>query len=114
MKEGCKYEKLGDIFHILNGFAFKSTKYVPEGIRVIRITNVQKGSVVDSSPKFYPIEELPLLTNYMLEDGDLLMSLTGNVGRVCISGQCKGRRSGHCQYQSDCGYGGIYFSGSSG
>lgn len=84
MKEEWKYEKLGDIFHILNGFAFKSTKYVPEGIRVIRITNVQKGSVIDSSPKFYPVEELPLLTNYMLEDGDLLMSLTGNVGRVGI------------------------------
>ena len=82
MKEGWKYEKLKNICNILNGFAFKSSKYVSEGIRVIRIANVQKSCVIDSQPKFYPSSELPNIKNYLLQEGDLLMSLTGNVGRV--------------------------------
>lgn len=39
--------RLGDICDILNGYAFKSSNYVSDGIRVIRITNVQKGYIAD-------------------------------------------------------------------
>ena len=53
------------------------------GIRVIRIANVQKGYIEDNTPAFYPLETNEL-DRYMLEEGDLLMSLTGNVGRVAI------------------------------
>jgi type I restriction enzyme S subunit len=67
---------------VLNGFAFQSKKYVDNGIKVIRITNVQKGSVVDNDPQYYPLESLPEIKDYMLSAGDLLLSLTGNVGRV--------------------------------
>ena len=74
--------KIGDICEVLNGFAFKSDKYVVEGIRVIRITNVQHGYIEDNDPKFYPINECEKLNQYMLKEQDLLMSLTGNVGRV--------------------------------
>lgn len=84
MKEGWEYKKLGEVCKILNGFAFKSSKYVEKGIRVIRITNVQKGSIVDNDPKYYPFEEEPNIKQYLLSDNDLLMSLTGNVGRVGI------------------------------
>lgn len=75
--------KLGDICEILNGFAFKSENYAESGIRIIRITNVQNGFVEDNNPVFYPFESM-VLNKYMLEEGDLLMSLTGNVGRVAI------------------------------
>ena len=75
--------KIGDACDILNGFAFKSDKYVEDGIRVIRIANVQKGFIEDNAPVFYPIDSTGL-EKYMLEEGDLLMSLTGNVGRVAI------------------------------
>lgn len=74
--------KLGDICNILNGYAFKSKKYVDKGIRVIRITNVQKGIIEDVDPKYYDISEIDNLKNYMLKENDLLISLTGNVGRV--------------------------------
>lgn len=84
MREGWEYKKLGEVCKILNGFAFKSNKYVEKGIRVIRITNVQKGSIVDNDPKYYPFEEEPNIKQYLLSDSDLLMSLTGNVGRVGI------------------------------
>ena len=79
--------KLGILCEILNGFAFKSNKYVNEGIRVIRITNVQKGHIVDDDPKYYPYEELNNIRQYTLRENDLLMSLTGNVGRVGLLNQ---------------------------
>ena len=75
--------RLGDACEILNGFAFKSENYVDSGIRVIRIANVQKGFIEDSMPVFYPLSSSGL-DKYMLEEGDLLISLTGNVGRVAI------------------------------
>ena len=75
--------RIGEVCNILNGFAFKSDNYVESGIRVIRIANVQKGYIEDSAPAFYPIDS-DGLDKYMLESGDLLMSLTGNVGRVAI------------------------------
>ena len=75
--------KIRDVCEILNGFAFKSENYVESGIRIIRIANVQKGYIEDSSPAFYPLCSTGL-ERYMLNEGDLLMSLTGNVGRVAI------------------------------
>ena len=77
-----KEVKLGDICNILNGYAFKSKEYVEDGIRVIRITNVQKGNIEDNDPKYYDISKIKELKNYMLKENDLLISLTGNVGRV--------------------------------
>ena len=76
--------RIGDICEILNGYAFKSSKYVGEGIRVIRITNVQKGFIEDADPQYYPVSEQEEIEKYMLYEGDLLMSLTGNVGRVAL------------------------------
>ena len=79
-----KTVRLGDVCEILNGYAFKSDKYVDSGIRVIRITNVQKGFIEDNSPAFYPITEKETLKDYELHENDLLISLTGNVGRVAL------------------------------
>ena len=67
---------------ILNGYAFKSSIYRESGIKVIRITNVQDGFVCDDDPKYYPTDYANELQKYMLHENDLLMSLTGNVGRV--------------------------------
>ena len=79
-----KEVKLGDICNILNGYAFKSKEYVEDGIRIIRITNVQRGNIEDNDPKYYDISKIEELKNYMLKENDLLISLTGNVGRVGI------------------------------
>ena len=75
--------KIGTACDILNGFAFKSENYTDAGLRVIRIANVQKGYIEDVTPAFYPCDSKGL-DKYMLEEGDLLMSLTGNVGRVAL------------------------------
>ena len=72
------------ITDILNGFAFKSQHYSSAGIRIIRITNVQDGFIQDKKPVYYPLVSQKEITPFMLKDGDFLMSLTGNVGRVAI------------------------------
>lgn len=74
--------ELGALAEINNGYAFKSKKYKDEGIRIIRITNVQKGYIEDSDPKFYSEEDMEGLERFYLFEEDILISLTGNVGRV--------------------------------
>jgi type I restriction enzyme, S subunit len=39
---GVGFKKIIDIADILNGYSFKSNKYSNEGIRVVRISDVQK------------------------------------------------------------------------
>ena len=78
--------KIGDVCDILNGYAFKSENYVDSGIRIIRIANVQKGYIEDTSPAFYPLNATGL-DRYRLVKNDLLISLTGNVGRVALLDQ---------------------------
>lgn len=82
--ENWCWVRLENAFHILNGYAFKSQKYVDSGIRIIRIANVQDGYIEDDKPVFYPLEMECEIQKYMLEAGDLLISLTGNVGRVAF------------------------------
>lgn len=82
-----EYKKLGEICNILNGYAFKSERYSVKGYRIIRIKNVQKGLIVDDDPKFYSLEEMEALKKYELFEDDILISLTGNVGRVGIIGK---------------------------
>lgn len=79
-----EWARLGDVCHLLNGFAFKSKLYANDGIRVIRIANVQNGYLEDSMPCFYPWDLEKSIEKYFLEEDDLLISLTGNVGRVAL------------------------------
>ena len=76
--------KLSEICDVLNGFAFKSQDYVNSGIRIIRITNVKNGYIEDIDPKYYPKSQESCIKNYLLKEKDILISLTGNVGRVAI------------------------------
>lgn len=82
--ENWCWTRIENITQILNGFAFKSQEYTDCGIRIIRISNVQDGYIEDNKPVFYPLSSRDSIKEFMLEDKDLLMSLTGNVGRVAL------------------------------
>ena len=69
---------------MFSGYAFKSSKYVEEGIRIIRIANVQKGYIKDKMPCFYSGSDKNAAEAFALNKNDLLVSLTVNVGRVGI------------------------------
>ena len=59
--------KLGAVAKVLNGCAFKSKEYVDDGIRIVRITNVQKGRIQDDDPKFIDIHRGDEFARFMLE-----------------------------------------------
>ena len=76
---------LRDIMDFGNGYAFKSGAYVQNGpYKVLTIKNVQDGSVDCSTSN--RIDELPpkMKSYCKLQPGDVVLSLTGNVGRVGI------------------------------
>ena len=84
--EGEWEEKtLGEVCELKNGYAFKSDSYVKNGkYTVITIANVQNGQLVLNEVN--TIEDLPdnIAEHQKLKLGDIIMSMTGNVGRVCI------------------------------
>ena len=84
LPSGWAYSRLGDICKLKNGYAFKSGLYSTQGVRIIRIANVQDGYIEDDAPQYYDFDKMKGLDSFLLSDGDLLMSLTGNVGRVCF------------------------------
>lgn len=76
---------LSDIITFDNGFAFQSKTYLKQGkYKIITIKNVQDGRIDSTGTAF--INELPqrMRENCILSIGDILLSLTGNVGRVGI------------------------------
>ena len=77
--------KLGDIILFFNGYAFKSSTHANNGkFKIITIKNVLDGEI--DSLNASKINEKPsnLKEFCLLSIGDVLMSLTGNVGRVGI------------------------------
>jgi len=75
---------LGDVISLQNGYAFKSSEYSEEGYFLMRITNVQQGFIQNNNPKFVRIPINSKLEQFILNEGDILISLTGDVGRVGI------------------------------
>ncbi len=83
--EGWEEGTLADMICILPGFAFKSETFTEYGkYHLITIKSVQDGCLdVSKTDKInYIPSKMP---NYCyLKPGDILLSLTGNVGRCCI------------------------------
>ena len=83
--KGWRVGKVGEICKFENGFAFQSDSYTQDGsYKVITIKNVQDGyldscgaNLVSDIPPKMPI-------SCKLDIGDILLSLTGNVGRCCF------------------------------
>ena len=78
-----KIKKLTDISNFISGFAFSSNNYTKNGqYKLYTIKNVQDGnivSIVDNTLNKLPIN---MPHECLLKPKDLIMSLTGNVGRV--------------------------------
>ena len=87
--EAWEQRKLGDFSKILGGFAWSSKEYTPRGeFLVITISNVTGDYFIDDS--IGNRINLEKESNYILASGDILVSLTGNVGRVSKMGPSKG------------------------
>lgn len=78
-------EKLNSFVDIISGFPFKSNYYNENGkYKIVTIKNVQDGFFVPVVTD--RIDDIPDNMNkaLFLSTGDVIMSLTGNVGRVCL------------------------------
>ena len=81
--------RLADIATLKNGYAFQSNKYNILGKwKIITIANVSGGRYINEED-CNCIINLPndIQDHQVLKEGDILISLTGNVGRVSL---CKG------------------------
>src|SRR2546423_661953 len=68
-------KKLGEVCKLKNGFAFKSTEYKDDGIPVIRISDIKDGIV--SSGKAVRITQSDEFDNYLIENNDILVAMSG-------------------------------------
>ena len=83
--EGWEKKKVNSIIELQSGFAFKSSTFDDNGAyKIVTIKNVKDGAFDgDNVSRIVAIpEKMP--KHCVLADGDILLSLTGNVGRVCI------------------------------
>ena len=87
-KEWC-LDALGNHLDVIGGYAFKSTGFKESGIPVLKIGNINSGKFTANNLAFW--EDDPQLERYKIYPEDLVMSLTGTVGKddygnVCIMG----------------------------
>lgn len=70
-----KKVKLGDVLELQNGYAFKSSEFTNSGIPVIKIKNMSSGSVFFDT---YWQGDIEKLHKYILNKGDIIVSMTGS------------------------------------
>ena len=89
--KGWEMHKLSEKLDVLGGYAFKSDGFDEKrGIPVLRIGNINAGVFKPVNMVFW--KEDDALCRYLMYPGDLVMSLTGTVGKddygnVCILGK---------------------------
>lgn len=81
--------KLDELINVIGGYAFKSTEFTDEGIPVLKIGNINAGYFRTTNLMFWERDEK--LEKYLIKPNDLVISLTGTVGKddygnVCIMG----------------------------
>ena len=75
--------KLDDICSLTGGYAFKSSKYVNEGVRVIRISDFDETGF--KNDKIVRYVDNPELDKFRLEKNNILMAMTGGtVGKSLL------------------------------
>jgi type I restriction enzyme S subunit len=75
-KNNCR-----NILKVIGGGVFKSSDYVKNGIPLIRIGSVNKGYFDDRETVFIPETYIKTHKKYLVYPNDLLITLTGTVGK---------------------------------
>lgn len=78
-----KEEILSDHIGLRHGYQFRENDFTETGIQVIKIGNVtDDGLNLHTDVSFVSAARVAEFENIIIKDGDILMSLTGNIGRV--------------------------------
>src|SRR3989338_10370042 len=84
--KGWRVGKIKDLIDILSGFSFLSSEFSQDGkYKLVTIKNVQD-RYFDPTTTTDTLKEIPekMPAHCKLESGDILLSLTENVGRICL------------------------------
>ena len=78
-----KDTRLGECCSFLNGYAFKSNEAVEEtDVQLLRMGNLYNNVLdLERKPVFYPSEFAQHYSKYVINSGDIVMTLTGTVGK---------------------------------
>ncbi len=80
--EGWEVKRLKHFVEIQGGFAFDSSHFKDEGIQIIKIANTYMNELcLDRQPTFVDSSFLMTHSNWVVSKGDILMSLTGTLGK---------------------------------
>ena len=75
--------KFQDVFKTLNGFAFKSKQYTTNGsYKVITIKNITDDGFSGENSSKINIDTK--CSRYILRKGEIVMTMTGNIGRIGV------------------------------
>lgn len=78
-------KKLSSIIQFSNGYAFRSKTFTTKGhYKIVTIKNVQDSYFEGSDVDYISRIPSAMPNHCILKEGDILLSLTGNVGRVCV------------------------------
>ena len=81
--KGWEQTTLSEICEMQNGYAFKSSEWTDAGIPVIKIGSIQSKILIVEGNGFVSEDNLSLRSNFVLNDGDIVIGLTGAyVGKV--------------------------------
>lgn len=83
LPEGWVWCRFGDLITFLNGYAFKSSTYVPTSdYQIIRLGNVKNDNfIVNTKEAYVPSSVGEVTLNYQLFKDDILTTLTGTKNR---------------------------------
>ena len=79
---GWKKGLVSDLADTVMGYAFKSNDFVKEGIPLVRMGNLYQNQFqLDRSPIYLPDDFAIEYRKFLLQSGDLVMSMTGTMGK---------------------------------
>jgi len=87
LPEDWEVVRLGDYCRLFSGYAFRSSDFVDSGILVIKIGNLQDGTIIiDKKTSYFPPEKVTKqIEKYKLCKGDILIALTGaTTGKIAV------------------------------
>ncbi|MDL0113694.1 restriction endonuclease subunit S [Campylobacter felis] len=77
--------RLGEVARVRSGFAFSSKDYVQDSnVSLITIKNIDFSGVVFGNTTFLPNNYWIEYANFQIKNGDILIAMSGSVGKICI------------------------------
>ncbi len=87
LPEEWEVVRLGEYCNVFSGYAFKSDDFCNNGVLVVKIGNLQNGSIVfNTKESFFPREKInDDISKFILNEGDILIALTGaTTGKISL------------------------------